>query len=59
MGFDLPGSDNFNVIPISWLSVPPTCLHFLLGGTARVKNGSAGLRTFPLVAIASCGLVGS
>ena len=51
------GSDNFNVLPHAVALLIAYVLAFPLGWNREKEERSAGLRTFPLVAIACCGLI--
>lgn len=51
------GSDNFNILPHAVALLTAYALAFPLGWNREKEERSAGLRTFPLVAIASCGLI--
>jgi len=51
------GANDFNVVPHLAAVVIAYCLSLPIGWNRERAERSAGLRTFPLVAIASCGLV--
>jgi len=51
------GSDDFNVLPHAVALLAAYALAFPLGWNREKEERSAGLRTFPLVAIASCGFI--
>ena len=51
------GSDDFNVLPHAVALLIAYALAFPLGWDREKEERSAGLRTFPLVAIASCGFI--
>lgn len=51
------GSDDFNILPHAVALVAAYVLAFPLGWNREREERSAGLRTFPLVAIASCGFI--
>jgi putative Mg2+ transporter-C (MgtC) family protein len=51
------GLDNFNILPHAVALLIAYALAFPLGWNREKEERSAGLRTFPLVAIASCGLI--
>ena len=51
------GSDNFNIVPHAIALAVAYALAFPLGWNREQEERSAGLRTFPLVAIACCGMV--
>jgi putative Mg2+ transporter-C (MgtC) family protein len=51
------GSDDFNVLPHAVALLAAYALAFPLGWNRERQERSAGLRTFPLVAIASCGFI--
>jgi len=51
------GSDDFNVLPHAVAMAIAYVLAFPLGWNREKEERSAGLRTFPLVAIASCGFI--
>lgn len=53
----LLGSDNFNVVPHGIALVIAYALALPLGWNREKEERSAGLRTFPLVAVACCGMV--
>lgn len=54
---DLLGTDHFNIVPHFVALAISYALAFPIGWNRETEERSAGLRTFPLVAIASCGLV--
>ena len=54
---DLLGADHFNIVPHFVALAISYALAFPIGWNRETEERSAGLRTFPLVAIASCGLV--
>ncbi len=54
---DILGNDHFNVVPHLVAIAISYALAFPIGWNRETEERSAGLRTFPLVAIASCGLV--
>ena len=54
---DLFGADHFNIVPHFVALAISYALAFPIGWNRETEERSAGLRTFPLVAIASCGLV--
>lgn len=51
------GSDNFNVLPHLIALVAAYALAFPIGWNREQEERSAGLRTFPLVAVATCGFI--
>ena len=51
------GSDEFNVLPHLVALAIAYILAFPIGWNREQEERSAGLRTFPLVAIATCGLI--
>lgn len=51
------GTDNFNLLPHVVALVTAYALAFPLGWNREKEERSAGLRTFPLVAVASCGFI--
>jgi putative Mg2+ transporter-C (MgtC) family protein len=51
------GSDEFNLVPHLVAMLIAYVLAFPLGWNREKEERSAGLRTFPLVAIASCGFI--
>lgn len=51
------GSDDFNVLPHAVALIIAYVLALPLGWNREQEERSAGLRTFPLVAIASCGFI--
>ena len=51
------GSDDFNVLPHAVALLAAYALALPLGWNREKEERSAGLRTFPLVAIASCGFI--
>ncbi|HST36952.1 MAG TPA: MgtC/SapB family protein [Allosphingosinicella sp.] len=53
----LLGSDNFNIVPHAIALAIAYALAFPLGWNREKEERSAGLRTFPLVAVASCGFI--
>jgi putative Mg2+ transporter-C (MgtC) family protein len=54
---NLFGSDHFNVLPHAVALAIAYVLALPLGWNREKEERSAGLRTFPLVAIASCGFI--
>ena len=54
---DLFGTANFDVLPHLVALVVAYLLTFPLGWNREKEAWSAGLRTFPLVALASCGFI--
>lgn len=54
---DLFGSDRFDILPHLVALVIAYALAFPIGWNREREERSAGLRTFPLVAVASCGFV--
>jgi putative Mg2+ transporter-C (MgtC) family protein len=50
-------ANNFNVLPHAVALISAYLLAFPLGWNREQAERSAGLRTFPLVAIASCGFI--
>ena len=51
------GSDDFNIVPHAIAMAVAYVLAFPIGWNREKEERSAGLRTFPLVAIASCGFI--
>ena len=51
------GSDNFNLLPHLFALSIAYALAFPIGWNREREERSAGLRTFPLVAVASCGFI--
>jgi putative Mg2+ transporter-C (MgtC) family protein len=51
------GSDNFDIVPHAIALAIAYALAFPLGWNREQEERSAGLRTFPLVAVACCGMV--
>lgn len=51
------GSDNFNIMPHAIALAIAYALALPIGWNREKEERSAGLRTFPLVAIACCGMV--
>jgi len=51
------GTDEFNLLPHAVAMLIAYALAFPLGWNREKEERSAGLRTFPLVAIASCGFI--
>jgi putative Mg2+ transporter-C (MgtC) family protein len=51
------GSDDFNLVPHAVAMLVAYVLAFPIGWNREKEERSAGLRTFPLVAIASCGFI--
>ena len=51
------GTDNFNVVPHLVALVAAYALAFPIGWNREQEERSAGLRTFPLVAVATCGFI--
>lgn len=51
------GSDNFNIVPHAIALAIAYVLAFPLGWNREQEERTAGLRTFPLVAVACCGMV--
>jgi putative Mg2+ transporter-C (MgtC) family protein len=51
------GSDNFNLVPHLVALVAAYVLAFPIGWNREQEERSAGLRTFPLVAVATCGFI--
>jgi putative Mg2+ transporter-C (MgtC) family protein len=51
------GSDEFNMLPHFFALAVAYLLALPIGWNREKEERSAGLRTFPLVAIASCGLI--
>ena len=51
------GTDNFDIVPHAVALVIAYLLAFPLGWNREKEERSAGLRTFPLVALASCGFI--
>lgn len=54
---DMFGPDTFNILPHAVAMAIAYALAFPIGWDREKEERSAGLRTFPLVAIASCGFV--
>lgn len=52
-----PGPDTFNVVPHAMALAIAYILALPIGWNREKEERSAGLRTFPLVAIASCGVI--
>ena len=53
----LLGSQDFNILPQLIALVAAYALAFPIGWNREQQERSAGLRTFPLVAVASCGFI--
>ena len=53
----LLGSDNFNILPHLAALAIAYALAFPIGWNREQEERSAGLRTFPLVAVATCGFI--
>jgi putative Mg2+ transporter-C (MgtC) family protein len=51
------GTDDFNVVPHLVALVVAYALAFPIGWNREHEERSAGLRTFPLVAVATCGFI--
>ncbi len=51
------GSNDFNVVPHLAALIVAYLLAFPIGWNRETEERSAGLRTFPLVAVATCGFV--
>ena len=51
------GSDDFNILPHALALAVAYLLALPIGWNREKEERSAGLRTFPLVAIATCGLI--
>jgi putative Mg2+ transporter-C (MgtC) family protein len=51
------GADEFNLVPHAAAMLIAYALAFPIGWNRESEERSAGLRTFPLVAVASCGFV--
>jgi putative Mg2+ transporter-C (MgtC) family protein len=51
------GTDDFNVLPHLVALVAAYALAFPIGWNREQEERSAGLRTFPLVAVATCGFI--
>ena len=51
------GTDNFDVLPHLIALVAAYALAFPIGWNREQEERSAGLRTFPLVAVATCGFI--
>jgi len=51
------GADEFNLVPHAAAMLIAYALAFPIGWNREKEERSAGLRTFPLVAIASCGFI--
>lgn len=54
---DLVGRDNFNILPHLIALTIAYVLAFPIGWNREREERSAGLRTFPLVAVATCGFI--
>lgn len=54
---DVLGSDDFNLLPHLVAMVIAYVLAFPIGWNREKEERSAGIRTFPLVAIATCGFI--
>ncbi len=54
---DLLGTDNFDILPHLTALVIAYVLALPIGWNREKEERSAGLRTFPLVAVATCGFV--
>ena len=54
---ELFGTDNFDILPHAVALLAAYLLAFPLGWNREKEERSAGLRTFPLVAVASCGFI--
>jgi putative Mg2+ transporter-C (MgtC) family protein len=57
MTFELLGANNFTLLPHLLALAAAYLLAFPIGWNREREERSAGLRTFPLVAIATCGFV--
>lgn len=53
----LTGSENFNLLPHLLAMAVAYLLAFPIGWNREVEERSAGIRTFPLVALATCGFI--
>jgi len=53
----LPGFESFNILPHLIALAIAYALAFPIGWNREKEERSAGLRTFPLVAVATCGMV--
>src|SRR5687767_4719483 len=53
----LLGADDFNLLPHFVALILAYLLAFPIGWNRETEERSAGLRTFPLVAVATCGVV--
>ncbi len=51
------GTDNFDIVPHAVALLIAYLLAFPLGWNREKEERSAGMRTFPLVALASCGFI--
>jgi putative Mg2+ transporter-C (MgtC) family protein len=51
------GSDDFNILPHLVALIVAYALAFPIGWNREREERSAGLRTFPLVAVATCGFI--
>ena len=51
------GADEFNLVPHAAAMLIAYALAFPIGWNRESEERSAGLRTFPLVAVASCGFI--
>lgn len=54
---ELLGRDEFNLVPHLVALVIAYALAFPIGWNRETEERSAGLRTFPLVAVATCGFI--
>lgn len=54
---EIPGADDFELLPHLTAMVAAYALALPIGWNREREERSAGLRTFPLVAVASCGFV--
>jgi putative Mg2+ transporter-C (MgtC) family protein len=54
---ELFGTDNFDILPHAVALLAAYLLAIPLGWNREKEERSAGLRTFPLVAVASCGFI--
>jgi len=54
---ELFGTDNFDILPHAVALLAAYLLAIPIGWNRETEERSAGLRTFPLVAIASCGFI--
>ena len=54
---ELLGANDFNILPHAIALAIAYALAFPIGWNREQEERSAGLRTFPLVAIATCGLI--